>query len=75
MMAIVHIDSGRCNGCGICVKSCPADVIQMDKDSKKAFVCYPQDCVVCCWCFVECPEDAVFISAELKTAPLFTSWG
>jgi NAD-dependent dihydropyrimidine dehydrogenase PreA subunit len=47
----------------------------MDKDSHKAVVFYPQDCVVCCWCFVECPEDAVFISPELKTAPLFTSWG
>jgi NAD-dependent dihydropyrimidine dehydrogenase PreA subunit len=47
----------------------------MDKDNKKAVVRYAQDCVVCCWCFVECPEDAVFISPELKTAPLFTSWG
>ena len=74
-MAIVRIDPGLCEGCGICVKSCPADVIRMDTESKKAVIRYPQDCVVCCWCFVECPEDAVFISPVVKTSPLFTSWG
>jgi ferredoxin len=68
-MAMVQIDPGRCNGCGICVKSCPADVIQMDRDNKKAVIRYAQDC------FVECPEDAVFVSTEVKTTPLFTSWG
>jgi NAD-dependent dihydropyrimidine dehydrogenase PreA subunit len=74
-MAIERIDSVLCNGCGICVTSCPADVIRMDQESKKAVIRYPQDCVVCCWCFVECPEDAVFISPVVKTSPLFTSWG
>jgi len=74
-MAIERIDPVLCNGCGICVKSCPADVIKMDEDSKKAVIQYPQDCVICCWCFVECPEDAVFISPVVKTSPLFTSWG
>jgi NAD-dependent dihydropyrimidine dehydrogenase PreA subunit len=74
-MTIERIDPGLCNGCGICVKSCPADVLKMDKDNKKAVIRYPQDCVVCCWCFVECPEDAVFISPVVSTSPLFTSWG
>jgi NAD-dependent dihydropyrimidine dehydrogenase PreA subunit len=74
-MAIERIDPVLCNGCGICVKSCPADVIKMDKNDKKAVIRYPEDCVVCCWCFVECPEAAVFISVVVKTSPLFTSWG
>jgi NAD-dependent dihydropyrimidine dehydrogenase PreA subunit len=74
-MSNVRIDPGLCNGCGICVKSCPADVIRMEKDSKKAVIRYPEECVICCWCFVECPEEAVFISPAVKTAPLFTSWG
>jgi NAD-dependent dihydropyrimidine dehydrogenase PreA subunit len=74
-MSNMRIASELCNGCGLCVNSCPADVLRMDKDSKKAVVRYPEECVVCCWCYVECPEEAVFISAEVKMSPLFTSWG
>jgi NAD-dependent dihydropyrimidine dehydrogenase PreA subunit len=74
-MAIERIDSALCNGCGICVTSCPADVLRMDVESKKAVIRYPQDCVVCCWCFVECPQDAVCISPAVEMSPLFTSWG
>ncbi|MBC7251015.1 MAG: 4Fe-4S binding protein [Anaerolineae bacterium] len=74
-MAIERIDPARCTGCGICVSSCPADVIRVDPGTKKAVITYPQECIMCCWCFVECPEDAVFISPVIKTSPLFTSWG
>ncbi len=73
-MAIERIDSVLCNGCGMCVKSCPADVIRMDKENKKAVVKYPQDCVVCCWCLVERHQDAI-VFTPVKMAPLFTSWG
>jgi len=72
---MVQINLELCNGCGICVKSCPADVIRMDAESKKAIIRYPEDCSVCCWCYVECPEDAVIITPVIKTLPLFTSWG
>jgi len=74
-MAIERIDPELCNGCGICVSSCPADVIRMDRESKKAVIQYPQDCVMCCWCIAECPQDAVTISPAVTTYPLFTSWG
>ena len=74
-MAIERIDPELCNGCGICVKSCPADVIRLDKESKKAVIRYPHDCVVCCWCIADCPQDAVTISPAVRTVPLFTSWG
>lgn len=74
-MAIERIDPALCNGCSKCVKSCPADVIRMDIKTSKAIICYPEDCVMCCWCIAECPQGAVFISTVVKTSPLFTSWG
>ncbi|HWQ46624.1 MAG TPA: ferredoxin family protein [Longilinea sp.] len=74
-MAIERIDTELCTGCGICVNSCPVDVIRFDKESKKAVIRYPQDCVVCCWCVAECPQGAVFITPVARTSPLFTSWG
>ncbi|MBC8477481.1 MAG: 4Fe-4S binding protein [Dehalococcoidia bacterium] len=73
-MPIERIDPELCNGCGLCVDSCPADVIRMDKKSKRATIKYPEDCVLCGWCLDTCPEDAISVSS-VKTSPLIVSWG
>ena len=73
-MAIERIDTKLCNGCGICVNSCPADVIRMDVESNKAVIRYPEDCVMCMWCATECPQKAIFVS-PVKTSPITMSWG
>ena len=73
-MAIERIDTGLCSGCGICVNSCPADVIRMDRDSKKAVIRYPEDCVLCLACTYDCPEKAIYVSPEKKVLPTL-SWG
>jgi ferredoxin len=73
-MAIERIDNSLCTGCGICVKSCPSDVLRLDPATKKAVVRYPEDCVLCEWCRKDCPEHAVVISPD-KGSPVLTSWG
>ena len=73
-MAIEKINSDLCNGCGKCEKCCPADVIRVDKENKKAFIAYPEECMLCLWCLCECPQNAITVS-PIKTSPLFLSWG
>ena len=73
-MSIKCIDMERCTGCGICVDSCPMDVLRMDKEAHKAVIRYPEDCMFCGWCMMDCPEEA--ISGDYDEEPnLITSWG
>jgi NAD-dependent dihydropyrimidine dehydrogenase PreA subunit len=73
-MAVENIDLERCNGCGICVRSCPMDVFRLDREGKKAVIRYPEDCMLCGWCLMDCPEDAVTVT-WCKKSPLLLSWG
>lgn len=73
-MSIERIDLELCTGCGICVNSCPMDVIRMDEKIKKAVIKYPEDCMLCDFCEIDCPENAIYVSPE-KSAPLLVAWG
>jgi len=73
-MSIERIDPELCNGCGICVNICPMDVLRMDNKSKKAVIQYPEDCMLCEFCVLDCSENAISVSPE-KSSPLIVSWG
>ncbi len=73
-MSIEKIDPELCTGCGICVESCSVDVIRMDEGSQKAIIRYPQDCMLCEFCVLDCPEEAITVTPD-KEAPLIVSWG
>jgi len=73
-MTVERIDNELCNGCGICVRSCPMDVIRMDNVSEKAVIQYPDDCMLCNWCIRDCPQNAIYVTPEKKSL-FFTSWG
>ena len=72
-MSIERIDPELCSGCGICINSCPVDVIRMDEAGKKAVIKYPEDCMCCGFCEYDCPKDAIYVSPE-KCTPLMVSW-
>ena len=73
-MAIESIDKDLCTGCGICVNSCPMDVIRMDEENRKAVIRYQDDCMLCEFCVLDCPVDAITVTPE-KHSPLIVSWG
>ncbi|MFC1891620.1 ferredoxin family protein [Thermodesulfobacteriota bacterium] len=73
-MSIEKIDHDLCTGCGICVNSCPMDVIRMDDEGDKAIIKYQEDCMLCEFCVLDCPVDAIYVSPE-KHSPLIVSWG
>jgi NAD-dependent dihydropyrimidine dehydrogenase PreA subunit len=49
------------------------DVIRMDEGRKKAVIKYPEECMVCAYCELDCPENAIYVS-PIKYVPLLTSW-
>jgi NAD-dependent dihydropyrimidine dehydrogenase PreA subunit len=50
------------------------DVIRMDEEANKAIIKYQEDCMLCDFCVLDCPEEAIYVSPE-KHAPLIVSWG
>ena len=73
-MAIERIDSNLCNGCGLCVDICCTDVIRIDEKTKKAVIQYPEDCMLCVFCELDCPQHAIYVS-PIKHIPATTSVG
>ena len=73
-MSIERIDPELCNGCGICVNICPMDVFRMDKKTNKAIIQYPEDCMLCEFCVLDCPTGAITVTPG-KSSPLIVSWG
>ncbi len=71
-MAIDKIVAEDCTGCGICINSCPTDVIRMDSETNKAIIAYPEDCMVCKWCEKDCPEDCVTVLYDARE--IMASW-
>ena len=55
-----------CTGCGVCVSSCPMDVIRMEKTGKKrAVIRYRFDCLSCFNCVEDCPvPGTIYVSPE-----------
>jgi NAD-dependent dihydropyrimidine dehydrogenase PreA subunit len=68
-MGIKKVREDLCIGCGDCVDDCPADVLRMAED--KAYVAYPNDCMVCYQCESACPVNAVELTAEIVRKILF----
>jgi formate hydrogenlyase subunit 6/NADH:ubiquinone oxidoreductase subunit I len=75
----------RCTGCGMCVKDCPANAIELitlDKASKRFVLRYHLDrCTFCAQCVRTCNFDCLELSndrwelAALNKAPFTIDYG
>jgi formate hydrogenlyase subunit 6/NADH:ubiquinone oxidoreductase subunit I len=61
-------DAAKCIGCGLCVKNCPAEALELhvlDKKAKRFVMRYHVDrCLFCAQCTYTCPRDALSLSNE-----------
>jgi NAD-dependent dihydropyrimidine dehydrogenase PreA subunit len=60
-MNAIKIDRDRCTGCQTCYDACFVDVFRWDKENDQPLVAYPEDCVECNLCQLNCPEECIEI--------------
>ena len=60
------IDPLRCDGCGLCVRACPTQTLELQDD--KAFVAHPLACEYIGLCEAVCPTQAITRPFEIVVA-------
>jgi len=62
----VRIKAQNCVGCSLCVRDCPAQALEMEKESKNSFrlIHYRDRCTYCGQCELSCRFDAIFLDSE-----------
>ena len=63
----IAYDRGKCIGCQLCLRVCPASVIQFLPETKKIRM-YVARCTFCAQCVDVCPVDALAITPEFLLA-------
>jgi len=57
------IDTGRCDGCGLCVRACANNVLAMQEG--KAVVVQAESCEYTGLCALVCPKEAIQLPYEI----------
>jgi len=56
------IDTEECTGCGICIDSCPNEVLRLDDDLAK--IANGANCDGCGTCAEECPMGCLEVETD-----------
>ena len=62
----LELDSGKCNGCKMCLRVCPHAVFAIE--NKKAIINARDACMECGACALNCPEGALSVQAGVGCA-------
>jgi formate hydrogenlyase subunit 6/NADH:ubiquinone oxidoreductase subunit I len=64
----LSFDPSACTGCGLCVKDCPADALELvtlDRAAKRFVMKYEMDhCIYCGQCLVSCRFKCLDLSSQ-----------
>ena len=65
----VTIDQLLCRGCGACVRDCPANALELERESRDRFrmTYWVERCAFCGQCEISCPFDAITLTNELAS--------
>ncbi len=64
-MAKVTINEERCKGCGLCVRACPKQIMQLSKTKLNSKGYHPAEvidkeaCIACAACARTCPDAVI----------------
>jgi ferredoxin-type protein NapF len=64
MERFVEIDQALCTGCGACVKMCPAQILYIDKSTKKAKITNDKVCDRLAGCMKVCKTGAIKVDRK-----------
>ncbi len=51
----IIVNNELCTGCRSCFKSCFIDVIHWNEEERRPVIAYPEECVQCMFCEINCP--------------------
>jgi len=55
--SMIHINLEKCNVCRLCIKACPKNIL--NKDKNKIIIVEVEKCDMCNECVIACPIDAI----------------
>lgn len=63
----IQLDPEKCTGCGLCARDCPANALELVKESKSNYklVYNPARCAYCGQCELSCHRGAISNSNQL----------
>ena len=62
----VRANAHQCIGCSLCVRDCPAQALELKRESKDCFrlIHYRDRCTYCGQCELSCRYDAIFLDSD-----------
>lgn len=62
---MITVNFERCKGCGLCVRACPKEIVELQKEMRNAkgyytAICTDNNkCISCTMCAMMCPDCAI----------------